>query len=100
MICPQDNSKDFDDLDCRDCQWFMQCLKMWRDENIYNKEKPTGDNFPVINNNQEQEVRNSMNTIGDYSTWEMIEAIANAKVRLRYRLIFLKLGGKIPEKEE
>jgi hypothetical protein len=111
MICPENGNKDWDDLLCRDCQWYMQCFKMWQDGNIWGKEKATGDNFPKIKhdppkmdkirelNNQEQEIKNSINIIGENSTFEMIEAIADYKMRLRYRLIFLKLGGKIPERD-
>jgi hypothetical protein len=115
MICPNDGHKEWDDLDCRDCEWYYQCFKMWQDGNIWGKEQerldndhnahdePLGDSFPKFPvehlNAQEQEVKNSINMISDYSTWEMIEAIGNAKLRIRYRMIYLKLGGRIPEKE-
>jgi uncharacterized CHY-type Zn-finger protein len=51
MVCPNNASKDFDDLDCRDCQWYFQCFKMWQSGNIWNKDEPMGDNFPsfIIN---------------------------------------------------
>jgi len=48
MICPNDGSKDFDDLTCRDCKWYMQCFKMWQDGNIFGKD--FGDNFPTMKN--------------------------------------------------
>jgi hypothetical protein len=48
MLCPQNNNKDFDDLDCRDCKWFFQCFKMWQNGNIWGKDKTIGDNYPVI----------------------------------------------------
>ena len=116
MLCPNNPKKEWDDLDCRDCEWYYPCFNMWQDGNIFGKEQerldnePLGDNFPVKPdfskidkirelNNQEQEVKNSINMIGDYPTWEMIEAIGNAKLRIKYRMIYLKLGGKIPEKE-
>ena len=136
MLCPNNANRDFDDLLCRDCEWYMQCFKMWQNGNIWNKkDDPTGDNFPEMNhglpsfiengicekdniticnlgyacdacpynkkelNNQEQEILSSIRMIGDGSTWEMVEAIKDARLRLRYRLIFIKLGGKIPEKE-
>jgi hypothetical protein len=74
MLCPKDNSKDFDDIDCRDCEWYMQCFKMWNDGNIWGKiecspeckakgncsgckwehqknNTTLGDNFPKMNNN-------------------------------------------------
>jgi len=141
MICPKDSQKDWDDLLCRDCEWYFTCFKMWQDNNIWGKEeekitnpkcpyynrsinfckkrggcsdcperidrdKSIGDNFPKIPqdtkkelNNQEQEILNSIRMIGDGATWEMVEAIKDVRLRLRYRLIFIKLGGKIPEKE-
>ena len=108
MICPKDSQKDWDDLLCRDCEWYFTCFKMWQDNNIWGKEnEPIGDNFPKLPqdtkkelNNQEQEILNSIRMIGDGATWEMVEAIKDARLRLRYRLIFIKLGGKIPEKED
>jgi hypothetical protein len=142
MICPKDSQKDWDDLLCRDCEWYFTCFKMWQDNNIWGKEdEPIGDNFPKINkelpsfivngicdkdrpapcqfypcincsynpdnqknankelNTQQQEILNSIRMIGDGATWEMVEAIKDVRLRLRYRLIFIKLGGKIPEKE-
>lgn len=120
MLCPNEGKKDFDDLDCRKCKWYFQCLKMWQDGNIWEKEKSMGDNYSNLDidkqadelkrlekeidkfsdvNLQEQEVKNSINMIGDNSTWEMIEVIKDVKLRIRYRMIFIKLGGKIPEKE-
>jgi hypothetical protein len=122
MLCPENGNKDFDDLDCRDCKWYYQCFKMEQNGNIWGEQEPTGDNFPIINNqdkeilerhkqyqidnseknkeiiNAEQEIRGSIKMIGDYSTWEMIEAVKDCKLRLRFRLIYFKLGGKIPEK--
>jgi len=49
MICPNNNSKDFDDLECRDCQWYWACFSMWQDGNVWGKEEPIGDNFPTFN---------------------------------------------------
>jgi hypothetical protein len=79
-------------------------IKLDNDHNAY--DEPLGDNFPIIHkdvkkelNNQEQEIINSIRMIGEYSTWDMIEAISDARMRARYRLIFLKQGGKIPERE-
>jgi hypothetical protein len=65
------------------------------------EEKPVGDNFPIINkgNNYEQEIINNVRIIGEYSTWNVIEEITDAKLRIKYRMAFLKLGYKIPEKE-
>jgi hypothetical protein len=48
MICPESANKDFDDLTCQDCKWYMQCFKMWQNGNIWGKEKAIGDNFPMI----------------------------------------------------
>jgi hypothetical protein len=67
MLCPNNKGKDFDDLDCRDCEWYMQCFKMWQTGNIWGKIECNpeckakgncsgckwehlGDNFPNINN--------------------------------------------------
>jgi hypothetical protein len=53
MICPVTGNRDFDDLDCRDCEWYMQCFKMWQDGNIWSKkEEPLGDNFPNFIQNE------------------------------------------------
>jgi hypothetical protein len=49
MLCPKNANKEFDDLNCRDCECFMQCFKMWQDNNIWGNDKPTGDNFPLCN---------------------------------------------------
>jgi predicted DCC family thiol-disulfide oxidoreductase YuxK len=59
--------------------------------------RPAGDNFPQIP--QEREMQDSIGTIGIRHTWEMIEVIANVKLRLQYRNLFFKCGGKIPERE-
>lgn len=52
MLCPKNPNRDFDDMMCRDCNWFMQCFKMWQDSNIWGKESPPGDNFPIQNTSQ------------------------------------------------
>lgn len=49
MICPKNPSKDFDELNCRNCEWYLQCNKAWRDGNIWGKDEinnPIGDNLP------------------------------------------------------
>jgi hypothetical protein len=62
-------------------------------------EEPTGDNFPKIPD-MEREMRDSIGTIGMGHTWYMIEVISDIKLRLQYRELFFKCGGKIPEREE
>ena len=80
--------------------------------------EPTGDNIPIFDREKqgeelkrleknieklsdirliEQEISNSINMIGNNATWNSIEAIIDVKLRLRYRYIFLKLGGTTPE---
>jgi hypothetical protein len=68
-----------------------------------------GDNFPKVPNDfipgtytsmAEQNIINSRNMIGDSATWQTIEGIKNFKIRLQYRGIFIKVGGKIPENNE
>lgn len=82
-------------------------------------EEPIGDNIPIFDQEKqteeinrldknlnklfdirliEQEITNSVNNIGEYSVWEMIEVIVDPIIRLRYRFIYLKLGYKIPER--
>jgi hypothetical protein len=56
MICPNDGSKDFDDLDCRDCKWYIQCFKMWQNGNIFGKEE-LGDNFPVYETGKSEPIK-------------------------------------------
>jgi transcriptional antiterminator len=74
---------------------------------IANFKEPTGDNFPKIPNDfipdknttlAEQEIINSINMIGQENTWNLIEEISDAKTRIKYRNIFFKYGGKIPER--
>jgi hypothetical protein len=49
MVCPNNAGKDFDDLDCRDCQWYFQCFKMWQSGNIYGKDEGgIGENYPMF----------------------------------------------------
>lgn len=58
MICPNDASKDFDDLDCQECKWYFSCFNMWQDGNIFGKEKTKnneGDNFPVVHKDAKKE---------------------------------------------
>ena len=49
---------------------------------------------------QEQELSNSVRTIGEAHSWCMIEAIADVKLRVRYRMLFFKLGCKMAIQEE
>jgi len=49
MLCPKNANNEFDDLSCRDCEWYMQCFKMWQDNNLWGSDKPTGNNFPTFN---------------------------------------------------
>jgi hypothetical protein len=122
MLCPDNANADFDDMLCRDCKHFQYCFERWQTmENYGNKEESSGDNYPQFDkekqkeelnrlgqgldklgniNIQEQEIKHSIDTIGDFETWKMIEYIADPILRLRYRFIFIKLGGRIPEKEE
>lgn len=117
MLCPDNGKKDFEDLDCRECKWYFQCFKMWQDGNVFSNEKELiGDNFPVFDKEKqaneldrlekginklsdiptsEQEVKESIKNIGYKNTWEMIEAISDIKLRLRYRIIFLKLEKEL-----
>ena len=65
MICPNNGNKDFDDLLCRDCKWFMQCLKVWQDGNIWGKDETLGDNFPsFIINGECKNLNNAMCNLG------------------------------------
>jgi hypothetical protein len=47
----------------------------------------------------EQEVIATINMIGNNGTWELIEMVADYKLRLKYREMFFRVGGKIPERE-
>lgn len=58
MICPENGNKSFDDLECRDCKWFMQCFKMYQHGNIFGKDDPMGDNFPEMNNGLPSFIKN------------------------------------------
>lgn len=49
---------------------------------------------------QEQELSNSVRMIGEKHAWIMVEAIADVKLRVRYRMLFFKLGYKMPIQEE
>lgn len=61
-------------------------------------EEAVGDNFPHLP--QEREMLDSISSIGQNATWKMIEAISDIKLRLRYRELFFKCGGIMPESEE
>jgi len=50
MICPDNGDKSFDEFDCQECQWFYQCMKMFKYGNLWGTNNPTGDNYPDINN--------------------------------------------------
>jgi len=66
-------------------------------------EEPLGDNFPKFStkhsHSQEQEIIKSIDMIGEKSTEEMIEAIRDVKLRLKYRMIFINLGYNISKKD-
>lgn len=91
--------------DCSICEGIM----IWQDRKTEdNRETPSGDNFPKLDQNKIYEIKelinqyeiiNSIRIIGDSATWRMVEAIGDARLRLRYRMIFLKLGGKMPKQE-
>lgn len=64
-----------------------------------------GDNFPVLHKKldiepTEEEVINTFNLIGNNAMWEVIELINDFKIRLKYRTLFFKIGGTVPEKED
>ena len=65
------------------------------------KDKVVGDNFPQLNERvskmEEAEIKNNLNMIGNNATWQCIEAIKDAKLRLRHRSIFFQLKGVMPE---
>ena len=63
------------------------------------EEEPLGDNFPQIPD-REKEMYDSFGMIGIGHTWEMVEAIADVRIRLQYRDLFFKCGGTIPIKDE
>jgi len=113
MICPKNPNNDYDYLECRDCEKYQECFDKWfKTENFkgndFDKNKfgedsmkldgrePKKENLTV----SEQEVINSINMIGNTSTWMAIEAIGDAKTRINYRMIFFKVGGVTPEKGE
>jgi uncharacterized metal-binding protein len=58
--------------------------------------EPLGDNFPKFPiehySKQDLEIINNVRIIGEFATWDTIEKIADAKLRIQYRNIFLKLG--------
>jgi hypothetical protein len=103
----------YDNDDCPLCQGKMSLdlnqgqMRMDNDHKAH--DEVPGDNFPKVPNDfipdkytslSEQEIINSCNMIGDSATWNLIEAIKNFKTRLQYRTIFIKVGGKIPERED
>jgi len=61
-------------------------------------EEPLGDNFPKLPD-REQEMLENFRVLGMANTWYMIEAFTDIKIRLQYREMFFKCGGKIPLKE-
>ena len=62
-----------------------------------NTKESTGDNYPVISGTQEQEITSSIKIVGESATWDTIEKIKDAKQRVSYRMIFLRLGYKPPQ---
>lgn len=120
MICPKNPINDYDNLDCRDCEKYQECFDKWFKTENFNVENFDKNNFGEDSAKldrdkiyeigkeskkenltvSEQEVIYSINMIGSSSTWLAIEAIGNAEVRGRYRMIFFKVGGIMPEKEE
>ena len=70
-----------------------------------------GDNYPnlprkdyytideIVEMDLVESVSETIKNIGHKRTWECIERLVNAKQRGRFRMLFIKAGGKIPEKE-
>jgi hypothetical protein len=54
-----------------------------------------GDNFPLAD--RERAIQDSIYSIGIGATWEVCESFSNFKLRLQYRDLFFKCGGRIPE---
>jgi len=57
-----------------------------------------------LENNEEQKMINdiveSIGQIGNNKTWDTIERISDFKLRIKLRVLFLKLGGRIPNREQ
>lgn len=47
MLCPENNNKDFDELDCRDCKWYFSCYNLCKEKNVFGKEN----NFTKLSRN-------------------------------------------------
>ena len=105
-------------LKCRDCGYEKEILEIEAIDNMgcemcggdmftqemleeLEKDKAVGDNFPQLNERvskmEEAEIKNNLNMIGNNASWQCIEAIKDAKLRLRYRSIFFQLKGVMPE---
>lgn len=103
MICPKNPNYDFDVDNCISCEHYSECM-------AHSGFNACGDNYPSSFKNSnssipkkenysliEQEMISTINWLGHSGTWLSIEAIKDPIMRLKYRRIFLKVGGKIPE---
>lgn len=51
MLCPKNPMKSFDDLECQDCNRFLQCFKMWREGDNFSNNKAQLKSDPKKNKN-------------------------------------------------
>jgi hypothetical protein len=69
---------------------------MFLEQKKEKEEQAPGDNFPLIPDRQ-QEMLDNFRILGMNYTWYLIEAFTDIKLRLQYREMFFKCGGRIPE---
>ncbi len=48
----------------------------------------------------EASIKHDIQVLGNDRVWQIIESFSSPETRLRYRKIFLKYGGKVPNREK
>jgi len=86
-----------DSLDCPLCGRTMFHISVYNERKGNQVETDRTD--ILIESKAIEQMKNDIEVLGNAAAWEVVESMAAAKLRLRYRYYFFKAGGKVPEKE-